>query len=338
MKSDPVYSSFLKNVSDTIANEQMCAGGDKVVVAVSGGSDSIALLEVLMRLRERLGIELVVANADHGIRKDESRRDSEFVRQLAKDRGLHFEHEKLDLQKYCSQGLSTEEAARRSRYDFLLTVASNLEANVLATGHTLDDQAETVLLRVIWGCTMAGLCGIYPAREERGVKIVRPLLHAEKSQAISFLQEISTSYCEDSTNADTDYRRNAIRSEVLPKLREMNPNILDILSRIADSIREDYLFLDSVKKSTLADKLSGQEGTAEIAELALFSSAVRREAFKRLFLKAGGDKKKLAYKHWKAVDKLMKSGGQGNSLHLPGDVTVRKTQGRLVFSGKKEVE
>ncbi len=326
------YSPFIKIISDNLEYNDMLRAGDKVIVAVSGGPDSVCLLEVLLRIRNKLDIDLLIANVDHGIRNESSKKDSEFVKSLAKEHDLLYEHEKLDLEHESLSELSIEEAARKKRYDFLFDVALRNNAGVIATGHTLNDQAETVLLRVIWGSTLAGLSGIYPVRRERGIKLIRPLLRTSKEDILLFLDHIKREYCDDMTNKDTVYRRNKIRHEALPLLKEFNPNLLNSVSYMADALREDHLFLQAKKESYLeGEHLTGPGTSIDLSDFILLPKTVRREIFRKLYEKNGGKIKYLKYRHWKEVDKLAKNAKNGSQLDLPGKIVARISDGKLLF-------
>lgn len=326
------YSPFIKTICDNIEYNDMLMNGEKVVVAVSGGPDSVCLLEVLLRIRKKFGIELLVANVDHGIRKKSSKKDSEFVRSLADEYDLFYEHEKIDLKHESLSELSTEEAARKKRYDFLLNVARKNNANIVATGHTQNDQAETVLMRVIWGSTLAGLSGIYPVRAEGEIKVIRPLMRTSKEDVFLFLDHIKSEYCDDLTNKDTVYRRNKIRHEILPVLRKCNPNVLNTVSDMADSLREDHIFLQEEKERYLLGKqLAMEKKEILLSDFVLLPKTVRRKFFKKMYQDNGGKTKYLKYRHWKEVDNMAKNPKNGSRLDLPGQLVVEISEGKLLF-------
>lgn len=332
------YSVFTKNVLDTICGENMILSGERVVVAVSGGADSVALLNVLLRIRKKVGFDVLVANADHGIRGEKSKKDSEFVKCLAKEYGVPYEHGELDLEELVRCGISLEEAARKARYDFLVRVAKKTNSQAIATGHNINDQAETLLLRFVWGTTLAGLSGIYPVRHERGIKIIRPLVETSREDIMDFLNEISCPYRIDETNSDPAFRRNKVRQELLPLMQRMNPNVLRSISSMAESIRDDYSFLKKVKKEICGEKSMAVPEEFSLSELLLLPKAVRRELFKCMYEKAGGTIKKLRFLHWKKVDNLIRRPKEGASLNMPDGITTGIKGGRLYVRAKRRKE
>ncbi|MBU1656779.1 MAG: tRNA lysidine(34) synthetase TilS, partial [Candidatus Omnitrophica bacterium] len=202
------YPAFLKRIKDTIKHYDMLHPGDRVLVAVSGGSDSVCLLRALRGMR-KMDLEIVVGNLDHGIRKRGSKADSAFVKKLSKELGLLYAHRELNLKACKREKSSLEEKARSARYDFLGSCAKKYNCGIIATGHTLDDQAETVVMRFILGSSLKGMSGIPPVRYENGLKIIRPLIRVEKKEIIQQLHAEGWPYREDHTNRDTKYFRNS---------------------------------------------------------------------------------------------------------------------------------
>lgn len=223
-------------------------------VAVSGGIDSIALLRLLLDARSELGIVLSVVHFNHQLRGAESDADQEFVASLAREHRLEFFCESGDVVQHASsEGAGTESAARELRYsyfDYLLNEGSSDEARValdkVATAHTLDDQAETVLLRAIRGTGLRGLAGIHPrilSEEDGAGEIIRPLLTIRRRELEQYLKEIGQPWREDSTNSQTKFTRNRLRHRVLPLLEnEFNPSVAENLAELAEIARgeEDY--------------------------------------------------------------------------------------------------
>jgi tRNA(Ile)-lysidine synthase len=244
-----------------IRRDELLRPGDRVGVAVSGGIDSVALLRLLIELRHELGIVLSVVHFNHKLREAESEADQEFVAKLASEHGLEFYSDRGDVAQLAAEEHSgVEAAARELRYGFfskLLGSDDSSEAigpspvllNKIATAHTLDDQAETVLMRVIRGTGLRGLAGIYPrilVEHEEGDghgEIVRPLLGVRRNELEQYLKALNQPWREDSTNADAKFTRNRLRSLVMPLLeREFNPTVVESFAELAEIARdeEDY--------------------------------------------------------------------------------------------------
>ena len=329
------YSAFMKRIKDAIKYYDMLHPGDKVLVAVSGGPDSVCLLRALSGMK-KLGVEIVVGNLDHGIRKRGSAADSTFVKKLSKELGFECEHKQLDLGTTSGGKISLEEKARLARYKFLLTAAKKHNCGIIATGHTLDDQAETMVMRFMLGASLKGMSGIPPVRYEKGIKIIRPLIRASKKDILQLLNAEGWAYRDDHTNRDTKYVRNSVRHEVLPFLEKYNPRIRRSLANLSDTMREDAAFLDEAKESVFSKNVNAAKGRASInaKDIVLQPRTLRKELFKELFIRAGGDVKKLTYRHWMDMDYFIRAGELGKSLNFPG-VTVSKREADIVFTRRK---
>jgi tRNA(Ile)-lysidine synthase len=327
------HSTFLKRIKDTIKQHNMLDKGDRVLVAVSGGADSVCLLKVLLDINKTSKAGIIAANLDHCLRKKESAEDSMFVKNLCKKLKAKLVHKKIDVKKHGAKGLSVEERAREMRYKFLHKAAGDNKCNVIATGHTLDDQAETVLMRLIYGTSIAGVSGIPPVRNEKDIRVIRPLIRIEKKDILHFLKTSKLKHCEDSTNQDLKFLRNNIRHKIFPFLEKYNPRLKRSLANFADAIREDFLFIESEKKKRIKEHKSKKKTlvSIEIKDIILQPKALRREILKELFKQAGGNIKKLTYRHWMDMDYFLRTAQKGKSLDLPGNVKLKKSPTHIVF-------
>jgi len=327
-------SAFLKRIKDTVKQYDMLHKGDRVLAAVSGGADSVCLLKTLVDIRRQLGIEVIVGNLDHGLRGVESKRDSDFVKDLSGKLTLKCVHKKVNLRSTREKGRSQEEQARWQRYAFLVRAAAANDCNVIATGHTMDDQAETVLMRIICGASSAGIAGIPPIRYEKGMKIIRPLIRVPRQDILAYLKGEGLEYVVDSSNLDTKFLRNSVRREVLPFLEKYNPRLKRSLVNLSDSLREDLSFINAEKEKKVKKITNKKAGTVavKIKDIILQSKAIRREIFKELFIKAGGNVKKLTYRHWMDMDYFLKAAEKNKSLDFPGSVRVTRRKDEVVFA------
>ena len=227
-----VFQNFVR----LIRSRQLVAPGDKVLLALSGGADSTALLCLFLEIRPRLDLELAVAHLNHGLRGRESEADAEFVRSLAARYDLRCVVEKLPSRQRLKGG-NTEALAREQRYRFLQRIGDSLGAHRIALGHTRNDQAETVLLRLLRGSGTLGLAAIPVSRAGR---FIRPLLSIEREDLRTYLRSGGVGWREDSSNRDLRYARNRVRHELIPWLEKaFNPHILDVLARTAENLRGD---------------------------------------------------------------------------------------------------
>ena len=221
--------------------------GDRICVAVSGGADSVALLRALHSANtakhDSLGVGLSVAHVHHGIRPGEADTDQQFVEDLCArlDVPLHLHRANIP-ERTAQTGETIEEAARNVRYDFFASLIGAGHADSVLTAHTLDDQAETVLMKLLRGAWTEGLSAIHPVLQiggSRPGKILRPFLGTRRVEIEAYLKQINQPWREDSSNADTAYTRNRIRHELLPQLRDYNPNLDQTLANLAELAREE---------------------------------------------------------------------------------------------------
>lgn len=247
-----------KRVIGYIRQHKLLHAGDRVGVAVSGGADSAALLRVLLDLRKELGIVVSVVHFNHRLRGDEADADMKFVADLAKRYKLQFHSTGEEVRAYAREKhLSVEAAGRKLRYAYFDRLLAEGVVNRIATGHTLDDQAETVLMRVARGAGTRGLAGIYPSRQASGVgrqqasfkqpSIVRPLLGIRREQLAEYLKTVGQSWREDGSNRDLRFTRNRIRHGILPRLeRALNPMVREALAETAEIARAEEEYWEGI--------------------------------------------------------------------------------------------
>jgi tRNA(Ile)-lysidine synthase len=329
MAMDPI-----EQVRRTVRNYDMVTPGANVLVAVSGGPDSVFLLTALIRLKKKLGINgLAVCNLDHGLRGPESAADSGFVKALCRSRGLRLIQKRLNLRGRKPGKLSTEELAREERYAFFRAAAAQSSSDTVATGHTLDDQAETVIMRLIKGASLKGASGIPPVRHEAGIRFIRPLIELEKSGIEGYLSRHNIGYCFDKTNAEPVYFRNIVRCEIMPFLERYNPRLKRALFSFAEHLREDAEFIREAKSIVQRKAYSVQRKRGKI-EIKLKDIVVQPRALQKEILRdalegAGGEVKRLSFRHWKEMENLIRSKRTGSSLDLPGGIRITRDRSLL---------
>jgi tRNA(Ile)-lysidine synthase len=315
----------------------MLKGGDTVMVAVSGGPDSVFLLHALNKLKDKLRIaEIHACHLDHGLRGRESRDDADFVKKLCGGLRIRLTHQKINLKQKKSTGLSTEESAREERYRFFREAAAGAGADAIATGHTLDDQAETVLMRLIKGASLKGIAGIPPVRAESGLRFIRPALELEKAAIREYLDREGIAYRIDSTNLKPLYLRNIVRGEIIPFLERYNPRLKRALFSLAEHLREDYEFIKEARKG-LPFPAAGPKPAAGRLELRLKDLVVQPKALQKEILrdaleKAGGEVKRLSFRHWKDIEDLIRRKRKGKAVDLPGGIRIERTPNALRYS------
>ena len=309
-----------------------------VVVAVSGGADSVALLLAVNELvdAKKLKLKLIVAHLDHGLRKD-SRADARWVKALAKQLGHDSLARRVDVKALAAtSGDNLEQAARRARYKFLAKVAKEKRAVVVLTAHTMDDQAETVVLNLLRGSGMDGLSGMEPARrlgEGSEIILARPLLGwARRKDTESYCRSRPVEFLTDEMNTDEKFTRVRVRRQLLPQMESFNPKIVAGLARTAELLREDFAALDQAAGRLL--ELAMEDGAGSrlrIDLLALAPAALRRRALRRWVEQGRGDLKRIERVHVLAVESLLFGDRGGRVIELPGGPGVLRRQKWLQF-------
>jgi tRNA(Ile)-lysidine synthase len=322
---------MLKRVRKTVAEFLLLEQGDHVLIAVSGGADSVALLRALVLLSPEYKLKLTTAHLNHGLRGIEADEEERFVRSLCAGIGMECLCKTVDiLALKRGKGQSTEESGREERYRFLDEAAKQCGATKIATGHHREDQAETLLMNLLRGSGLEGLKGILPVR---GGRIIRPLLHVAKMDILKFLNRQGLSYREDSSNLSPLFLRNRIRHDLIPALTAYNPGIVEGLSRTADIIRREDDYLRTTVRELLHREGIAQGGTGSILPLPFFMGlheALKGRIIKTLLEAATPSGKGIAYRHVEAVLNLARASVRSRiSLDLPGLIRVEKKEGSL---------
>ena len=297
----------------------MLAVGDVVVAAVSGGADSTALLRLLVELREDLRLDIHVAHFNHMLR-DDADGDASFVADTARALGLAFHQGSGDPRAQVGSGRSLEDAARRLRYAFLTSVARAAGAQAIATGHTLDDQAETVLMRLLRGAGPWGLAGIPPVRTHAGVRLIRPLLDVPRAAVEASLRAAGVGWREDETNRDLAMLRNRMRAVLIPALEGYNPHVRRTLARLAEVMRDETLALDTLAARRVNAVLSGRGATVRIALDAFgrLPAALQRRALREAARRSRGNIEGVGFVHLEGARRIALEGHAGAIAELPG--------------------
>ena len=330
----------LDTVRKTIKEHGMLAAGETVLVGVSGGADSVCLLHVLKMLQKELEIRLAVAHLNHGIRGEEADRDAAFVKKLCKDWNIPCYIEKEDVPALSKEeGVSEETAGRLARYGFFRKLCIEEGFDKIATAHNRDDQAETVLMRVLRGTGIEGMAGIRYLRQDR---VIRPILDVEREQIEAYCLENGLSYCTDTTNQEETYTRNKIRHRLLPLLKaEFNPNITAALATMAENMAEDGDFLNGYARR-LYQRLnnptpSNKPVVLDIESLKLVQDSIRNRLFQLAAKDAMGKAYTLERCHIEAIASLMEK-ETGATVDLPKGLRAAVRYGWLAFETEAEQE
>ncbi len=320
---------LITKVKKTIRKYHLLHAGDRVLVAVSGGPDSVCLLSVLQMFAKELDLTLHLAHLNHMFRGRESANDARFVTNLAQKAGIPATIEQVDVPAFCRErGLSAQAGAREVRYAFLDRLARSVGASRIATGHTATDQAETILMRLLRGAGISGLSAIPPKRGN----IIRPLIESTRDDILAYLHTAALPFVSDSSNVKPIYTRNQIRMELLPLLKSFNPRIVETLAIEAALIRDE----DDAMRSCLDDKASDifvQENDIVVIKRNAFNNlfpALRRRILKKIADLCGMDSSRISMVQIEQALLFMAEAQTGRTMHLPPGLTIAREYDRFL--------
>lgn len=322
---------LLATVKETIKKYGMVEPGDRVLVAVSGGPDSVCLLAVLHSLALELHMNLHLAHLDHMFRGKESADEALFASDLAEEFGIPATIEHIDVPAFCRErGLSPQAGAREVRYEFFSRAARSVGASVIATGHTATDQAETFLMRLLRGAGASGLAAIPPKRDN----IIRPLIEVTRDEVIAYLESGGLHYVSDSSNAKPVYTRNRIRLDILPMLERFNPRIVKTLATEAALLRDENTAMDAYLDA-VASSVCLQENDILVIKRTEFNTllpALKRRLIRKAVNLAGTAAKGLSAVQIEEVLDFLTKAQTGRALRLPGGFTIEREYDKFLIS------
>lgn len=326
---------FLKTISDY----GLLKRGDSVLVALSGGPDSVALLHLLDRIKVEFRLKLAAAHLDHAIRRS-SASDRQFCRDLCRELRVRFYSRKVDIGRLAKKKkANVEETGRKARYDYFNSLCAKYGYKRIATGHTMDDNAETVLFNLIRGSGLRGLTGIAPGRG----KIIRPLIDIRKSDIINWLKENKIKYRTDTTNRSLKYSRNRIRNRIIPEIENINPDIVKSLSRFSKNISEEFELIE--KAGVLVyEKALVESGKSKIVlnlrKLRGYDASLVKRVVVEAFYRLSGARKSPSFELLSRINETI-SGKSGNKSPLGNGIWLEKSQNlvsMLKTPGQKAVK
>ena len=342
----PIISGHVLSVKNTITAALSEAAVDtdrSVLVAVSGGTDSMTALDAMQAIAAEGGPRVIACHFNHQMRGTESDVDAEYVRSAAEVRGLTYIGDSADVATYARDNrLSVEDAARRLRYGFLGRVAQSEDAQAAITGHTLDDQAETVLLHIVRGSGLAGVRGMRlvsqtPKRWGGGsLTVIRPLLRLRREDTEQYCRDRGIVPRMDVSNRSTTFARNRLRLNVMPELEAINPRVADAITRLSDTAAEELAVLKEVVDELWEHVLDVSDPetssvTLDRKMLQITRPALRRSLLQRAFLEAAGTATDLLRSHIIEMDRLTEAGA-GRSLDLPHGIRFETRSHTVMFA------
>lgn len=332
-----------RTILDYIRRNRLFAPGDRVIVALSGGADSVCLLVVLNELKEELGLELKAVHVHHGLRGKEADRDRDYSRDLSARLGVSFSCVQVDAALYAGEhGMSVEEAGRHLRYQIFEKDRLDFSGTKIAVAHHRDDQAETILYNLFRGTGLKGLGGMRPLRD----RIVRPLLCVGREEILAYLEEKRISYCEDSTNAQTDYVRNRIRRRILPEIREeVNRRAGENILHAGEMAAQADAYLEKQAEKILKARGVGEMEASglrpacgiDAAVLLAEDNIIRNYVIRRMIRSVNESMKDITMTHVESAAALL-FGSDRRQVDLPCGLIAVRTNGELWIKRKEQEE
>ncbi len=332
-KSTIIEKIFRRAVVRTINSHRMFQAGESVLIGVSGGPDSLALLSILHSLAPVLSIKIGIAHLNHSLRKNESDKDAAFVNSVSEKLKVPCFIKTEDVHAYRrSHKLSLEEAARIVRYRFYNDLAENKGFDKIALGHNSNDNAELVLMNLFRGSGPLGLSGIPPVRDG---KFVRPLIEVSRGKIIEYLSARGLEYVTDKSNKDERYLRNRIRNTLIPDLeKSYNPKISQTLNRLSSILRAEDEWIEKTLHPAMNQiTLNQRENRISLSATKLREThiAVKRRFIRGALKAVKGDLRRISYSHIESIIRLIKSSPTGFHLDLPDSIGVSLNEDAVTF-------
>jgi tRNA(Ile)-lysidine synthase len=315
----------------------MLETGETVIIGLSGGPDSVCLVYVLNRIKDEYNLSLHAVYVDHNLRPDETPKEIEFCRELCKKLNINFIVKSIDVKSSVKKyGLNKQEAARELRYKILNETAVEVNAKKIALAHNADDQAETLVMRLIRGAGVKGLTGIPPKRGN----IIRPLIEVERIAIEYFLDKEKIGFVVDSSNLKTEYLRNRIRLSLMPELKKLNPGLINSLLNTISILQEEERYFETIVTKTLMKLISRKR--AKRIELFLSPLVVMDKVILRRILRRAIDEMEslsgIGFVHIEDIINLIKEGRSGDRLYLPKGIRVIKEYSLLIITSEQPVK
>ncbi len=311
---------------------------NRILIAVSGGADSIALLRALDQLNNAADLipsaSLIVAHLNHGLRGDASDADASWLKTECRRFAIPFVSEKQELTGSCKKtGAGLEELCRKARYDFLTRTAREHQCARIAIAHTRDDQAETVLHHILRGTGIAGLRGIPRFRAlQEGIFLIRPMLEISREEVILYLQECGQDFRVDASNADVSFTRNRIRHQLIPLLKnEFNPNVVQAMYRLSQQADEVSTLISEEVDHVLAAATLDQNQEVWRLDCDVFIDTpdyLIKQCFLKIWHEMGWPRKRMGFDHWQRLLELSRS---GQKLNLPDQIEAERRERLLIL-------
>ncbi|TOY54056.1 tRNA lysidine(34) synthetase TilS [Clostridioides difficile] len=326
-------------VLSTINKHNLIQKGDKIVLGLSGGPDSVCLLHVLNRLKKDFNIEIYAAHLNHQIRGIEAQKDALYVSKLCEDMGIIFFVKSINVPKYCeNEGLSLEEGARKLRYEMFYEIKDKIKANKIAIGHNLNDQAETVMMRIMRGTGLKGLKGIDYIRDNC---IIRPILDVERNEIEEYCEAYNLNPRIDKTNLENIYTRNKIRLDLLPYMKDnFNSNVIESIVRMSNSLKSDNDYIEKEAEAKFREVSNIKEkGFVEtnLDDFVCLHDAIKVRVLRNSIKHILGDTNFVDQRHIEDIMSLEDNSKVNKMLTLPRNIFVYRKKDSIILTNEEIV-
>lgn len=329
---------IFEKVLGTINKYNLIEDGDKIVLGLSGGPDSVCLLHILYRLKEKMNIEVYAAHLNHQIRGLEAQKDALYISQICEDLGITSFVKAINVPEYCKeQGVSLEEGARTLRYEMFEEIKQKTKSNKIAIGHNRNDQAETVLMRIMRGTGLQGLRGIEYIRDN---KIIRPILDIERSEIEAYCEKYELNPRIDKTNLESIYTRNKIRLELIPYMKDnFNPNVIESIVRMTNSLKSDSDYIDVEAERSFKEVSTLKEDSVEISlpKYSNLHNAIKVRILRSAIKHIIGDTNFVDQKHIEDIIELECESKLNKMLNLPRGIFAYRRKNIIILTTKEIV-
>ncbi len=327
-----------EKVLETIKQNNLISKNDKIVIGVSGGPDSMCLLDILYCLKEELKIEIFVSHINHGLRK-EADEETKYVEEYCKQRKIECFIKKVDIKNLSKeQKLGTEEMGRKVRYDFFEETAKKVNATKVATAHTANDNSETVLMNILRGTAISGLKGIEISRKDENITYIRPLRNCTRQEIEEYCQAKKLNPKIDKSNLENIYTRNKIRNELIPYIqKEFNPNIINSLNRLSDLAKQNEQYFEEIVKQKYETLKIGENEKEIILNLKEFNSlpnVIKTRLILYTINKVNGGVQGIQKIHLEDIIKLCNNNIGNKFLTPQKNIKIFVKKGKIFFIGK----
>ena len=329
---------IFEKVLSTINKYELIKKGDKIVVGLSGGPDSVCLLHILSRMKDEWDLEIYAAHLNHQIRGIEAQKDAFYISKLCEEMGITFFIKSINVPEYCERnGVSIEEGARQLRYEMFSEIKDKTKANKIAIGHNLNDQAETILMRIMRGTGLQGLKGIDYIRD--GV-IIRPILDIERKDIEEYCKHYKLNPRIDQSNLESIYTRNKIRLDLIPYMKDnFNSNVIESIVRMGNSLRSDndYLENEALIKFKDISKINSDSVELKINSYTNLHSAIKVRVLRNAIKQILGDTNFIDQRHIDDIIELEDESKIDKVINLPRGIFVYRKKDSIIITNKEIV-